>query len=423
MKLFTKYNRVNILATVATFLLGSVAFYFLLSYILNRQLDETLRSEQQEITEYVSAHNRLPDFQNTRHQWFNAVAATQPISRACIKNIKTYNRREREYEATRQLVFTIQADKVLYVIDVNRSEAETEDLLKLIIILALGMIGVILAFNYFVNRRLVNHLWKPFYNTIGGIKNYFVAFEKPMQLPREPIDEINLLNESLNEMTARIYREYQALKSFTENASHEMQTPLAVIRTKIELLLQSDVLKEKDIKHLLSIDSAANKLAKLHQSLLLLTKLENRQFAAAEIVDLSKIVEDKMVELEDIFASRGFVPRISIEIVSVSLHQHLAEILVNNLLNNAVRYTPPGGVIEIVLNGNCLSVANTASSGPLDNEKVFKRFYKTQNGTEGTGLGLAIVKEICNVAGLEISYLFENNMHIFIIYFDKKILL
>lgn len=420
MKLFTQYNRINILATVATFILGSIAFYFLLSYILNRQLDETLRSEQQEITEYVAAHNKLPDFQNTRHQWFSAAPATAPLNHVCIKNIKSYNKREQEDETTRQLAFTIKADNVLYVIYVNRSEAETEDLLKLIIMLALGMIGVVLAFNYFVNRRLVNHLWKPFYNTVAGIKNYFVAFGKPMQLPAEPIDEINLLNESLNEMTARIYREYQALKSFTENASHEMQTPLAVIKSKIELLLQNDLLKESEIKNLLAIESASNKLARLYQSLLLLTKIENRQFSTDEMVDVQKVIEDKLTELEDVITSRGLIVHASCHKVLIALHPHLAEILVNNLLNNAIRYSPPAGAINIELNAGHLRIANTAAAGPLDTGKVFMRFYKTQNGLEGTGLGLAIVKEICNAAGLDISYRFEDNAHIFVIYFDKK---
>jgi signal transduction histidine kinase len=420
MKLFTKYNRVNVLANVGTFIIGSIAFYFLLSYILKRQLDDTLRGEQQEITEYVMSYGKLPDFQNTRHQWITAEATTSASPKHCIKSFDVYDRREHEHESVRRLTFTITAGNTLYSVSVNRSETETEDLLQLIIVLTLCMIGLILALNYFINRRLVTHLWKPFYNTIDGIKHYFIGVEKPMELPKESIDEINLLNSSLNDMTSRIYKEYEALKSFTENASHEMQTPLAVIRSKIELLLQSERLEEKEVKFIMGIEDALRKLSKLHQSLILLTKLENRQFVSDEEVDLQKIIEDKVQELKELIQSKNIYLSAELTPVQVMLHHHLAEILINNLLNNALRYTPQSGSIHILLNDERLEISNTALKGPLDKENIFRRFYKSENGLDGTGLGLAIIKEISVLAGFDVVYSFRDQMHFFSIYLSKK---
>jgi signal transduction histidine kinase len=153
------------------------------------------------------------------------------------------------------------------------------------------MIGVILLSNYLINRKLITGLWKPFYKTIDSIRAHRVSVDQPLQLDKESIEEIDLLNDSLNKMTDRIQQDYLALKTFTENASHEMQTPLAVIRSKVEALLQEAEGKEKLIRTVAVIEDATLKLSKLHQSLLLLTKLENRQFELNEKVDLTEIFE------------------------------------------------------------------------------------------------------------------------------------
>ena len=123
------------------------------------------------------------------------------------------------------------------------------------------MIACILLFNYLINRRLINRIWQPFYHTIDKIRDYQVAAQHPLSLSKEPIDEINLLNESLNSMTQRIHQDYSALRSFTENASHEMQTPLAVIRTKVESLLQDAEGKPQNVQQLLVIEDATLKLS------------------------------------------------------------------------------------------------------------------------------------------------------------------
>lgn len=419
MKLFTRYNRVNVMATVATFIIGAVGFYFLLSFVLNGQLDDTLRSEQQEVVEYVATYHKLPPFQDTRQQWITYSAVTNDSVKNEFDTYSKYIPRAHENKWIRRLTFTIRVENGWYRIEVNRSEAETEDLLNLIIMLTLGMIGLILVFNFFINRLLVNKLWQPFYDTIGGIKKYYMTFDKPMQLPKENIDEINVLNESLNEMTARIYREYQALKSFTENASHEMQTPLAVIRGKLELLLQSDSLGELELKHLSSIEEAAQKLARLHQSLLLLTKIENRQFNKNEKVDLEALVRKRTGELMELFLTKQLSVETNLSPASVSMNPHLSDILVGNLLTNALRYTPNHGTVLITLDESHLAVSNTATGESLDREKVFRRFYKATDGQEGTGLGLAIIKEIAALEQFDTDYRFAKGMHVFTVYFKK----
>jgi two-component system sensor histidine kinase QseC len=420
MKLFTRYNRINIAATIITFLIGSIAFYFVLQYVLIRQLDQTLRVEQQEIVDHVKLHDQLPDIQNTRHQWIEIVPATVPVLKPVTQSVPSYDSAEKEHESIRQLIFSVTANKQLYHVTVNQSETETEDLLKLIILVTVCMIGFILISNYIINRRLVNRLWRPFYNTIDSIKDYHLTVQQPLQLAKEPIDEIELLNDSLNKMTQRIHKDYTALRAFTENASHEMQTPLAIIRSKVEALLQDAEGKEKNVQQLLAIEDATQKLARLHQSLLLLTKLENGQFIPNEAVDLTGIIQNKLDERQELINAKNLSITKQTENVILSFHRHLAEILVSNLLNNVIRYTPEGGNITVNLTKEFLSVTNTAAGDSLDENRIFQRFYKADPLLDGTGLGLAIIKEICSIAGFTIKYLYIGRAHHFIIYFKSQ---
>lgn len=419
MKLFSKYNRVNIAATILVFLFGSITFYFVLHYVLIRQLDQGLRVEQQEITNYIRVHDRLPDIQNTKHQWIQIRPATTPLLKAQTRSVQQYNRTEDEKESVRQLVFPVSAGGQAYQVSVNQSETETEDLLQLIILVTVAMIALILLSNYIVNRKLVTRLWQPFYNTIGKIRDYDVASRQPLQLHKEPIDEIDLLNDSLNKMTGRVNSSYNALRTFTENASHEMQTPLAVIHSKVEALLQGSEGNEKNIQQLLEIEEATQKLAKLHQSLLLLTKLENRQFLLNEMVNLAEIVRIKLDERQELLESRQLVLDVTCEDVTLAFHRHLADILISNLLNNVIRYTPIGGTVMVRLTAKTLSIKNTAARGTLNGEKIFQRFYKEEQSGEGTGLGLALVKEICTNAGFIIEYQYIDQTHDFIIHFTS----
>ncbi len=417
MKLFTRYNRINITATILTFLVGSIAFYLVLNYVLTRQLDRGLRVEQQEIMDYVKEHNQVPETQTTKHQWTLIVPSDQVIANPKPRSTEALNKLENEREAIRQLVFSITADGKTYQVSVNQSKTETEDLLQLIILVTIVMIALILLSNYYINRKLITRLWKPFYTTIDKIRDYELSAKDPLELQRETIDELDLLNDSINKMTGRINQDYLALRSFTENASHEMQTPLAVIRSKVESLLQDAEGKEKTIQQLLVIEDATRKLSRLHQSLLLLTKLENRQFEPNEPVNLTAIISTRLKEREELITSRKLICIVNCEEVVLSFHQHLAEILVNNLLNNVIRYTPEGGTVEIHLTQTMLSIRNDAMNGALNTDKIFHRFYKEESSAENTGLGLAIVKEICELAGFTIHYQYANHQHDFIIQF------
>jgi two-component system sensor histidine kinase QseC len=416
LKLLSKYNRINIGVTIGVFLLGSVFFFFVLRYILTNQLDETLLSEKQEFTNYVDLRHQLPEIVNTRQQWTYLDTVSKLIPHPYFKD-NTYLDEEYETKPVRQYIFPLKLGNTLFTITINKSAAEMEGLLRIIIIATVIMIATILLINFIINRKILSSLWNPFYKTIGEIRKYRLSEKHQLQLNKVSIDEFSSLNESLSEMTSRIYHDYESLKRFTENASHEMQTPLAVIRSKTDVLLQSVDWKEKEMQQLQQIEDATQRLAKLHQSLLLLTKLENRQFLLNEKVNLTDIVQQKIKEREDVLLAKKISVHTNLQPATISFHQHLAEILVSNLLNNAIRHTAAHGEIDVELSKAMFSVSNTSLNGKLDESKIFQRFYKTDT-SEGTGLGLAIVKEICNLIHADIGYQYQDDKHQFIIKFD-----
>lgn len=402
------------------FLIGAVVFYFVLKYVLLDQLDETLQSEEQEMESFVKEHHELPEIVNTRAQWIDVTKLNggEEISRH-FKTQSVFKSDAHEREQIRQLIFPLTVAGQNYKITVNKSEVETEDLLGLIVPSALALVGLILGTGLILNRTVVRRLWAPFYSTLDHIRKYRVSDLRPLSLPESSVDEVALLNETISGMTKRIHQDYTRLQEFTGNAAHEMQTPLTVIRSKLERLTQVAQHDEELLKHLAEIDDAATRLAQLHQSLLLLTRLENNQYLINEIVRLDNILDRQILLRREIIESKKITLEIERSAVEIKFHEQLAEILVSNLLSNACRYTPAGGKISVSLSADHLYICNTAADGALDAEKVFQRFYK--GSPEGTGLGLAISKEITRLAGFSIGYRFMEGAHQFSVNFGKTV--
>ena len=418
MKLFRKYNRTNIITTIIIFIIGSIAFFFVLRYVLIAQMDEDLESEQQEIFTYTKKFGHFAPIIPTKDQ-LTLIDSTNTVQhKDNFYSIKKWNPLKEKNEWFREIDFIVTLNNKLYDITVSDSEEETFDLLKLIILITIAMIALILIIGFFINRIILNQLWKPFYQTIEKINTYHLTSQEPLQLEQTSIDEFNVLNNNIAGMIDRAQHEYRNLKEFTSNAAHEMQTPLAVIRAKLDILVQDENILSNNANPVQSIELAVNKLSRLFNSLLLLTKIENRQFDLNEQVLLNDIIETKLSELSHLISAKGIIVNKNIEPVNIIFHQQLADILIGNLLNNAIRYNYELGRISITLTKNEFTIANTSPLPPLDNTMVFKRFYR-HSGTkqEGNGLGLSIVKQICDTAGYQLHYKYYSDHHVISIIF------
>jgi signal transduction histidine kinase len=415
LKLFEKYNRLNITATILTFVIGSCTFYFLLHYILIRQVDDGLVEEQQEITSYVREHNALPEIISNSDQYISYEPA-KSAGNTSFHNER--NRFNKESENLREVQFSILAGGKEYLVTVGKPLEETESLLQVIIGVTVSMIALILLVGYFINRVVIRRIWKPFYDTINKVKTYHLADQDPLKLEKADIEEFSLLNQSINEMVERIQRDYVSLKNFTSQAAHEMQTPLAIIRTRLDALMQNEAVLENNGRYVADIEKAVQRLSRLHKSLLLLTKVENKQFILNEIVNPDVIVAVKCAEYVEMSGAMQLNIASDLQPTEIQFHQHLAEIIVSNLLNNAIRYNIPGGTISIILRDKKLTISNTSASEKLDDTRLFKRFYRDSSFEEGNGLGLSIVKQICDMAGYSIDYDYADRRHDFTINFS-----
>lgn len=420
MKLLSKYNRVNILATITVFIIGGICYYFILHVVLIKQLDKDLKIEEQEINDYIKANNILPEATNSKDQKISFEPAEAVVDRKTL-SVDILNGKGDEYEPTRMLLFPVKVSGKIYTATVSKSQQETEDLVKLIALFTLAMVILLLLGLFIINRFVFNKLWLPFNYTLNELKQFNLSSGKSLNLKESNINEFEELNSAVAVMSSRVVKEYESVKSFTENASHEIQTPLAIINSKLDVLIQDENLSEFQMKQLQAVYDALDRLSGLNQSLLLLTKMENNQFVYDEEILLNELIKDRLVQFAELAGDKKLVIREDIQPVKISGNKQLLDILISNLLNNAIRYNVPGGGITIKLDAAGLSVSNSSFLPALDEGKVFQKFYRhADTKQEGNGLGLSIVKQVCSIAGYTVRYSFGNNQHEFNISFNTN---
>jgi signal transduction histidine kinase len=418
MKLITKYNRVNIIATIAVLLSASICYFFIVRFVLIHQLDNTLKVEEAEILNFIRTNNRLPEATNYRDQHTRFEQAADSVKRK-FNNISLYEKRHHESNVYRQLVFGVSVNGNSYKATVLKSEEEMEDLVALIVLITVGIIIFLLFILFITNRLLLRKIWRPFYNTLQSIKRFNLSNKKYPDTDATDIDEFRDLDAAVRTMTAQIIKDYDTLKNFADNASHEMQTPLAILNSKLDLLIQEPGLTESHTKQLQSMYDAITRLTKLNQSLLLLAKIENNQFENAEELRIDTLLNEKLLQLEDLITTRHLQVFKDLQPVTIMMNGYLADILLNNLIGNAIRHNEDNGEINIILSEERLLVSNTGLLLNFDTSQVFDRFKKGDY-SEGTGLGLSIVKQICDNYQFGISYALKNNLHSFEIQFHPK---
>lgn len=276
----------------------------------------------------------------------------------------------------------------------------------LIFLLLLGAIVV-------VNRNISRRLWAPFYTTMDTIRSYDVRQnETPNLSPDTGVDEFNRLNQTLSSLIDNVYQAYRNQKQFTENAAHELQTPLAIIRSKVELMMEGAALNE-DTAHLLGeINDANERLSQMSRNLLLLSRIENRQFPEGETVYLSRLVQKQTAFFGDYFQDE--VPKTTTEVepgIQLLASPALVEILVNNLLRNAYIHNVADGYVRVCLNRTGLLVENSGPAIEGDPARLFDRFKKGREDSRTNGLGLALVHQICQLYQFGIRYSYYSGVH------------
>jgi signal transduction histidine kinase len=415
MKLLEKTARTYLFISGTAFLIAGAIIYFVLSYLLNEQLNEKLISDIENVKSTIARDGILPDyypFIQTKE------VALQTENSYEKKDTLIFDADEDGNIDFRQISLVCSVNGKNYFIAARNELFENSDLLGTIVSVIGSVFILLLLCLYFINKKLSANIWQPFYNTLDNLKG-FSHNDPDFELPDiTEIDEFVELNNTLKNLTQKVISDYQLLKRFTEDASHEIQTPLAVIQSKLETLLQYPDLKKDEVELINSSYASTLRLSKLTQTLLLLTKIANDQFPEKKAVNLSELLEEKIKLFDDhIFGKSLTIKKEIAPNCILETNYFLAESLVMNLIGNAAKYCTSGGIIRISINTTHFEISNTGTPFSVPPSKLFERFFKINRSSASHGLGLSIVKEICSHNKWTIIYKYEEDLHIFIVNF------
>ena len=430
MKLLAKYNRVNLITTVVVMLITGIVYYQAISLILTHQKDKDLKVEEQEVFDNVRLNHQLPQtFLSNDQQITFSLAKPGSVKRHFINTMyfKKWDKdegggrhkNEGEYESGRGLVSSVVVGDKYYKIQIVESRVETEDLIQLIFTITIGVILFLLLVLVITNRLILNRLWQPFYKIMHELRQFNIVDNKEIAKPDTSIDEFNELHQAVLAMTARAKHDYTDLKIFTENASHELLTPIAVINSKLDTLIQTENFSEYQSKILNDLYGAVSRLNRLNQSLLLLVKIENKLLHERQEINVRLVVEETISQFEEIFQDKEIKLTHTLDDKEIYASRYLMDILLSNLVGNAIRHNHKGGEIIINLNAGCFTIRNTGDPAALPDEKIFTRFHKSL-GSEGSGLGLTICRQICESFNFSLNYNFKDGYHTFIVDFNEE---
>jgi signal transduction histidine kinase len=329
-----------------------------------------------------------------------------------------YDEMEPEWEPYRVLYTEVKIQRLPYILMVQLNLVESEDLIKTILKLYSGMLFSLLLVIFFITRFISNRLWEPFYDTLEKVKQFNIEQHSQPQFAATKIKEFEQLNASLSKLIESSLQSFASQKVFTQNAAHELQTPLAVFQSKLDLLLQDKSLTQPQSVILQSLYDAASRLSRINKNLLLLAKIENNQFTEINSFHLNELISESVPYFTEQAAQKELVIKQCIQ-SDIILHanQGLAEIMLNNLFLNAIRHNIEKGIIEIRVHDGQLEISNTGHSYALEAAGLFKRFGNSKTDAHSSGLGLAIVKEICDRHDWTVHYQFVTSCHIFSVSF------
>ncbi len=419
MKLLNITNRYYIIIALVLLLVSSAFLAYRVVYIVDNEISEHMLYEKLEIEKQLALQKDLQDV----HFIIGDRLEIEPIDkfssfRVSIKDTTIYDLYEKKKVPFRVLSYQQLVKGKSYNVKISRRLTENEQLVSgIFITLILVSLDIIICF-YFLNRWFSSRVWNPFYRALNILKNFDLQKGGVVKFQKSKVDEFNTLNSELTRLTDKVSRDYKNLREFTENMSHETQTPLAIIRSKLELLLQN-AHDEEQVQQILGTLDSVNRLSKMNKGLILLTRIENDQYAGGQMLSFGQLLRKQLEDLELFISSREIKVHTDIDdSVVVKMNPNLAGILFTNLLSNAIKYNKNGGDLFVTLTKEKIVIANSGDPLTISGREVFERFKKGDS-PDSVGLGLAIVKKIIDHDNFSINYDYVNGLHTFTIAFQK----
>ena len=411
MKLLSKINRTYLKYGLIIFLIADFVIIFLSSYILKEEMDEELRFEATELVETLKKDNSIHNIYPT------AVVEEVDVNHKLVsisKDTLIYNSNQKELAPFREYSTLVVINNQKYKITTRHMLMEFNDIFTLFT----SLISVVLFFIFigflFFTQRLNSLIWNGFNKNVEQLKSY--SFDSPIKLhlSETNIDEFDQLNQVLINLSNRLELDYKASKEFSANAAHEIQTPLAIIRSKCENLFSKPNLDEETISSLRDIYLNTDRLSGLSKALLLLAKIDHGQFNTIESISISEIFNSYLSSYQEIIQDRELIVNISEnQPCLINMDKRLANLLIQNIFINAIKHSSKGNEIFIKLSVNSFTISNQGEKAIQNSDQIFNRFYKEDQNQGSTGIGLAIVKKIADHYNFRTPYLFKDFKHNF----------
>ncbi|MFV0554007.1 MAG: sensor histidine kinase [Mangrovibacterium sp.] len=404
----------------------SVVLYFNMQHEIKDNADEELENHKRLIIQYTASDSVIAE----KNSFDESLYTLKEISRSEALQAKDryidtdilmqdFDDDDLELEPVRMLITTFEANGRYYQLHIANPIVEQDDLIEALLWNIVVLYFLLISSIVWVNNVVLRKVWQPFYHFLNQLKSYKIGQSKTIPHTDSQIKEFKDLEQAINTMVRYGVDALNQQKEFIANASHELQTPLAIASNKLELLFEDEQLSEMQVERLEDTYQILQRLIRINKSLLLFSKIENQQFLDIRQVSLNEVAHQSVDELSDYANFKNIVISfIDDEPISKELNPTLVSILVSNLLKNAIFHNVENGSIEISLKNNQLSIGNTGKRQALDSRMLFKRFSKGSQSEHGSGLGLAIVQAIVKHYRLQIAYHFFNGKHFFEINFS-----
>jgi signal transduction histidine kinase len=405
-RLIRKTSKPFLWVGFALMLLSTLILYFYVRNLLRNAVEEELFSTEARI-EIALRQNNLPYALPPIVE----IEKVNVLGTEKLKDTVIFDPSQDEMEAFRELTTFKEINGQNYRITVRNLIVESEDILIAVVLSYLIILLLVFVFLFYFNKKGNQQLWHPFFKNLEAMKRFTLGGTKPIELIESDILEFTELNAEITTLTNKVRSDYQNLKQYTEDVSHELQTPLAIIQAKIENIINENHLNDMQFGHLTSIQNDIQRLTQLNKRLTLLTKIENRQFVNEEVLMINDIVQTRILNFSELFPNK--IAYLEQNPASIKIDRYLADILCDNLISNALKHSKGEEPVRVAVNGLSLSISNVGEGELKEPAKLFSRFYREDNTLKSTGLGLAIVEKICELYGFQIHYFFSEGRHVF----------
>ncbi|HET6721407.1 MAG TPA: HAMP domain-containing sensor histidine kinase [Chitinophagaceae bacterium] len=416
-------NYTSVYFSVALLIVISIwaaAFYYTMLIEIYDSIDDGLDNQKGLVIQKAATDTSLLNKNNFDESDYtiNEIPAGAALNlRDAYIDTMMFMQNEKSDEPVRLLKTVFLQNGKYYELKVATSMVEEDDLVKQMFFslfwLYFGLVLFVIIFNNFLFKKI----WQPFYQLLKHLKKFRLDKPEPVAPIKTKVDEFNMLNETVQKFVQRNIDTYTSQKHFIENASHELQTPLAISINKLESLAEDEQLKPDQLKLVASALDHLERLTRLNKSLLLLSRIENKQFAEASAVNITELTKKITADFSDQLTFSGLKLTITEKNSCIQkMNSDLAAILLINLVKNAIIHNKAGGFITITIDSDSLMIENSGVGKPLNQEKIFSRFHSDEPSSVSTGLGLAIVKAIGDLYNFKTSYRYEQK-HIITVQF------